>query len=70
MASKHSSERIACFLEGGYNLDVMGMCSVILLEELMEVSISDYKEEYKENENTIQYTESLIEHVIEDSPLL
>ncbi|MFW9843169.1 MAG: histone deacetylase [Candidatus Thorarchaeota archaeon] len=70
IAKRHTSGRIACFLEGGYNLDVMGMCSVVLLEELMGVSISDYQEEYKENETTTQYTKDLIEHVIKDSPLL
>lgn len=70
IALKHTSEKIACFLEGGYNLDVMGMCSVILLEELMGIPISDYKEQYKESETTTKYTEALIEHVTKASPLL
>jgi acetoin utilization deacetylase AcuC-like enzyme len=70
IALKHSSEKVACFLEGGYNLDVMGMCSVLLLEELMGLPISDYKEQHIENENTTHYTEELIEQVIKASPLL
>jgi len=69
-ASKMSSGRLACFLEGGYNLDVMGMCTQILLEELVGIQVSDFDEHHTESESCTQYTEALIEHVIKDSPLI
>ncbi|MGY5871105.1 MAG: histone deacetylase [Candidatus Thorarchaeota archaeon] len=70
IASKQTSGRIACFLEGGYNLDVMGMCSLNLLEELIGIPISDFNEHHKESETSTQYTEALIEQVTKTSPLL
>jgi acetoin utilization deacetylase AcuC-like enzyme len=70
LASKHCSGRLACFLEGGYDLDVMGMCSVILLEELIGTQISDFNEHHTESESCTKYTEDLIEHLIKTSPLL
>ena len=70
MASKLTSGKLACFLEGGYDLDVMGMCSQILLEELTELEITDFNEEHSESETCIQYTKDLIDLVRDDSPLL
>jgi len=70
IASKLSSGRLACFLEGGYNLEVMGMCSQILLEELTGSEITTFNEEYSESETCTQYTKDLIESVRKDSPLL
>ncbi len=70
MAAQLSSGRLACFLEGGYNLDVMGMCSQILLEELIGSEITSFNEEHSESENCTRYTKELIDLVRKDSPLL
>jgi len=70
LASKLSSGRLACFLEGGYNLDVMGMCSQILLEELTGSEITDFNEEHSESETCTRYTKELIDLVRENSLLL
>ena len=70
IATKVTSGRLACFLEGGYNLDVMGMCALNLLEELIGIQISDFNEEYSESESCTRYTEDLIELVTKTSLLL
>jgi len=70
MAIANSEGRIVCFLEGGYNLDVMGMCSLNLLQELAGIHVTSFDDEYKESVTASQYTEKLIEKIVEDSPLL
>ena len=70
IASKTNSGRLACFLEGGYDLDVMGMCSQILLEELIGIQVSEFGEHHTESETCTKYTEDLIEHLARASPLL
>jgi len=70
LASHHCSGRLSCFLEGGYDLDVMGMCTVNLLEELVGIEISDFNEHHTESESCTKYTEDLIEHLTKTSPLL
>jgi acetoin utilization deacetylase AcuC-like enzyme len=70
IASKLASGRLACFLEGGYNLDVMGMCSQILLEELSGSKITAFNESHSESDSSTRYTEELIKHVRKDSLLL
>ena len=62
--------RMVCFLEGGYNLEVMGMCSLNLLQELSGVSVTSFDDKNSESDTASQYTEKLIEKIIEDSPLL
>ncbi len=70
IASKETSGKLTCFLEGGYNLDVMGMCAQILLEELGGLPVSEFNEHHTESESCTQYTEALIELVTKTSPLL
>jgi acetoin utilization deacetylase AcuC-like enzyme len=70
IASNYCSGRLSFFLEGGYNLDVMGKCTVNLLEELVGTQVSDFDERHSESENCIQYTEDLIGHLTKMSPLL
>ena len=70
MAISHSDGRLACFLEGGYNLEVMGMCSLNLLEELAGLHVTSFDDKYKESDTASKYTEKLIERIIDDSPLL
>jgi acetoin utilization deacetylase AcuC-like enzyme len=70
MAVSHADGRIVCFLEGGYNLEVMGMCTLNLLQELAGLGISSFDDEYKESAIASDYTEKLIEKIITDSPLL
>ncbi|TFH03353.1 MAG: histone deacetylase [Candidatus Thorarchaeota archaeon] len=70
IASSVTSGKLACFLEGGYNLDVMGMCTQNLLEELVGIQVSKFDEHHTESENCTKYTEDLIEHLTRTSPLL
>jgi acetoin utilization deacetylase AcuC-like enzyme len=70
LASLYTDGRIVCFLEGGYNLDVMGKCSMNLLQELAGLEVTKFDDSYTESETCSQYTEDLIERVIQDSPLL
>ncbi|MHA1862577.1 MAG: histone deacetylase family protein [Candidatus Thorarchaeota archaeon] len=70
IASKETSGKLTCFLEGGYDLDVMGMCSLNLLEELAGIPVSDFNEHHTESETCTQYTKDLIEQVTRTSPLL
>ena len=70
IASSQCSGRLSCFLEGGYNLDVMGMCTQILLEELVGIQISDFNEHHIESESCTKYTEDLIDHLTKASSLL
>ncbi len=70
LAISHAEGRIACFLEGGYNLDVMGMCSLNLLQELAGTSVTVFDDEYEESNIAGEYTNKLIEKIVTDSPLL
>jgi len=70
MAKSYTYGRIACFLEGGYDLDVMGNCSLNLLQELAGVDVSKFDNGYNESETSLKYTEELIKRVVQDSPLL
>ncbi len=69
LAKSHTDGKIACFLEGGYDLDVMGMCSLNLLQELSGIEVSVFDDKHTESETCTQYTEELIERVVQDSPL-
>ena len=70
MAISYCEGRIACFLEGGYNLDVMGICSLNLLQELVGTKITPSDDTNEESTIASDYTEKLIEKIREDSPLL
>jgi acetoin utilization deacetylase AcuC-like enzyme len=70
MASSYAGGRIVCFLEGGYNLEVMGRCSLNLLQELTGMRVTSYDDKNEESDIVIQYTKKLIEKVVNDSPLL
>jgi acetoin utilization deacetylase AcuC-like enzyme len=70
LAKSYTDGRIACFLEGGYNLDVMGKCSLNLLQELVGMKVSVFDDSYIESDTSLKYTEELIERVVQDSPLL
>ena len=69
LAKSYSDGKITCFLEGGYDLDVMGMCSLNLLQELSGIEVSVFDDKHTESETCTQYTEELIERVVQDSPL-
>ncbi|KXH76357.1 MAG: hypothetical protein AM326_07145 [Candidatus Thorarchaeota archaeon SMTZ-45] len=70
IANSYADGRIVCFLEGGYNLEVMGMCSLNLLQELMGIDVTSFDDKYNESNIVSDYTEKLIEKIITDSPLL
>jgi len=70
IAVTHASEKLAYFLEGGYNLDSMGMGSLNVLEELMRVPITEFSDLYTESASCIEYTKALIERTRKTAPLL
>jgi acetoin utilization deacetylase AcuC-like enzyme len=70
IANRHADGRLVCFLEGGYNLDVVGMCSLILLQELAGIDTTSFDDNHKESTIASDYTEKLIEKIVTDSPLL
>ncbi|MFW9927460.1 MAG: histone deacetylase [Candidatus Thorarchaeota archaeon] len=70
LARSYTDGKIACFLEGGYNLDVMGRCCLNLLQELSGQKVTEFDDIYKESETCLRYTEGLIDRVVQDSPLL
>jgi acetoin utilization deacetylase AcuC-like enzyme len=70
LAKFHTDGRITCFLEGGYNLEVMGNCSLNLLQELAGLKVSSFGDTHEESETSLQYTEELIDLVVQNSPLL
>ena len=66
IAQRHAHGRLAFFLEGGYNLDIIGRGSRNLIEELAGVSITLFDDAHQENEKCTQYTESLIDFLLEN----
>ena len=70
IAASCAEGKIVCFLEGGYNLEVMGMSCLNLIQELIGTGVTSFDDRYEESDITIEYTEKLIEKIINDSPLL
>ena len=70
IAAKYASGRLACFLEGGYNLDAMGMGTLNLVEELLGERITKFKDQHKESDICQEYSKELIHRITEASPLL
>jgi acetoin utilization deacetylase AcuC-like enzyme len=70
LAKSYIDGRIACFLEGGYNLEVMGNCSLNLLQELAGQNVTPFKDSHTESEQSLEYTKELIDVVIQNSPFL
>jgi acetoin utilization deacetylase AcuC-like enzyme len=70
LAKSYIDGKITCFLEGGYNLEVMGNCSLNLLQELAGVEVTSFSDSYTESETSLKYTEELIKVVVQNSPLL
>ncbi|MFW9962007.1 MAG: histone deacetylase [Candidatus Sifarchaeia archaeon] len=70
MAVSTTNRKIACFLEGGYNLEVMGMCSLNLLQELADIRVTMYNDEYEESKTSMEYTKALVEMIVDKSPFL
>ena len=61
MARKHSRGRLAFFLEGGYNLDIVGRGSQNLAEQLAGAQITRFEDSHVESENCTEYTKSLLD---------
>ncbi len=70
ISAKYASNRLACFLEGGYNLDIMGMGTLNLVEELLGEKITHFDDQHKESDICKEYTKELIHRLIDASPLL
>ena len=66
IAQRYAQGRLAFFLEGGYNLDVIGRGSRNLIEELAGSLITPYDDVYQEYDKSFQYTESLIDFLLEN----
>ncbi|MFW9845104.1 MAG: histone deacetylase [Candidatus Thorarchaeota archaeon] len=63
MSKDFCEGQIAFFLEGGYDLDIVGKCSRNIIEELCGVGITSFNDEHTESENCTQYTESLVDRL-------
>jgi acetoin utilization deacetylase AcuC-like enzyme len=60
MAKSHAMGKIAFFLEGGYNIDIVGSSSQNLVEELSGRELTRFEERYEEDEKSLEYSENLI----------
>jgi acetoin utilization deacetylase AcuC-like enzyme len=65
IAQKYSQGNLAFFLEGGYNLEVVGQGARNLIEELAGVSITSYDDIHQETDKILKYTDSLIGFLLE-----
>ncbi|TFG15269.1 histone deacetylase [Candidatus Thorarchaeota archaeon] len=63
IAKDHCEGRIAFFLEGGYDLDVMRQASVNLIEVLTGLPRTEYGDVMEENTVSVEKTRQLIETV-------
>ena len=61
MARKHSRGRLAFFLEGGYNLDIVGGGSQNLVEQLAGAPITRFEDSHMESKNCTEYTKALLD---------
>lgn len=63
LASKYTGGKIAYFLEGGYELNVLAEGSSSLVRELLDLKGKSLEEGYQEKKKTIDYTKSLVDDV-------
>lgn len=61
IAREFSEGRIAVFLEGGYNLDIVAKGSQNLLEELSSSTISKFGDSYTESQNCTEHNMAVID---------
>ncbi|MGQ4910588.1 MAG: histone deacetylase family protein [Candidatus Thorarchaeota archaeon] len=70
IARTHADGRIACFLEGGYDLEVIAMGAQNLVEELTGETVSQYADGHSESDMCTQHTRNLITELTGRLPLL
>lgn len=70
MGEQYASGSIVCFLEGGYNLDVMSMGATNLVQRLSGSDVSEFEDMYKESDKSRGHTDSLVEYLAKTIPLL
>jgi acetoin utilization deacetylase AcuC-like enzyme len=70
IAASYASGRLAYFLEGGYNLDAMGMGSLNIIEELMGTDKTEFNDSYSESTTCVEYTRGLVDGIVKTAPLL
>lgn len=70
IAEQYASGHIVCFLEGGYNLDVMSVGAANLVQQLCGSHISDFEEGHQESDLSTKHTDSLVAYLTERVPLL
>jgi acetoin utilization deacetylase AcuC-like enzyme len=63
MAKQLCEGKIVFFLEGGYDLDIVGKCSRNIIEELSDTDTTSYTDTHSESENCTQYTKELIDRL-------
>jgi acetoin utilization deacetylase AcuC-like enzyme len=61
IAKKHAQGRLAFFLEGGYNLNIVGYGSQNLIEELSGHTITRMGDIHQESDTCTRYTGELVE---------
>lgn len=60
IALKHSKGRLVVFLEGGYNLGIVGSASQNLLEELSGSEVTSFGDTHTESDICTEYTKELV----------
>lgn len=60
IAVKYSKGQLVVFLEGGYNLEIMGSASQNLLEELSGADVTSFDDTHTESDICTEYTKELI----------
>ncbi len=60
IAKKHAHGRLAFFLEGGYNLNIVGSGCQNLIEELSGHPITKFGDSHQESDICVRYTEELV----------
>ncbi len=63
IASNYADGHLVAFLEGGYNLDVVGQASRDLVERFAGTRPQSHREEYRESKTCIDYVLATIESV-------
>lgn len=70
IAEQYANGRMVCFLEGGYNLEVMSMAAANLVQQLCGSEITEFKDLHNESDISRGHTDSLVAYLTETSPLL
>lgn len=63
MAEEHSDGKLALFLEGGYDLEIVSRGSLNIIEELSGAAVTKFADVHDEDVSVTQYTKTLIDEL-------